>query len=240
MGTDEKAELLCTRDTGCERIKRMRGAPALWIFVVLLVWTLNFAGAESLWAQQGPPPPPPPPHGRPGPPRLDARAIVDHIQKVRRHLEEIKPNDQDREMLLALARRNLDRAEEKAHANDLFVADRLVTASDAFVRAAERPLHLEEGPKAPKGPHPDAEEIATHLQRVYFRLQQADYFAQASGDENAKQLPGLARKFYEKSLQAYDEQNWLEAEECARSADDTIRGLENLAQSATPLPPRPR
>jgi len=238
MDADEKAELLRTHaDTGCERIRSTRGAPALWIFVALLVWILNFACAESLWARQGPPPPPPPPRGRPGPPRLDSRSIADRIQRIRRHLEDIKPKDQDCEMLLAVARRNLDKAEEKAHANDLLVADRLVAASDAFMHAAEHPLHLEEGPK---GPRPGAEEIASHLQRVYFRLQQADYFARTSGDENAKQLPGLARNFYERALQAYDKQNWLEAEECARSADDTIRGLENLAQSASPPPPRPR
>ena len=99
-------------------------------------------------------------------------------------------------MLIAVARRNLDKAEERAHGNDLFIADRLVAASDAFILAAEHPLHLEEGPK---GPRPDAEEIASHLQRVYFRLQQADFFARTGGDENAKQLPGLARRFYEKS-----------------------------------------
>jgi hypothetical protein len=208
----------------------------IWIFAVL-VCILTFAWTEPLWSQQGPPTPPPPPRGRPGPPRLDARAIDDHIQKVRRHLEEINPTNQDCEMLLAVARHNLDRAEEKAHANDLFVADRLAAASDAFMHAAEHPLHLEEGPK---GPRPDAEEISSHLQRVYFRLQQADFFAQTSGDENAKQLPDLARKFYERSLQAYDKNDWFGADEFAKSADDTIRGLENLAQSAAPPPPRPR
>jgi hypothetical protein len=221
--------------TGCERMRGMRGVRVIWIFAVLLVCILNFAWAEPLWSQG--PPPPPQPRSRPGPPRLDARAIEDHIQKVRRHLEEIKPKDQDCEMLLAVARRNLDKAEEKAHANDLFVADRLVAASDAFIHAAEHPLHLEEGPKVPRG---DPEEIAGHLQRVYFRLQQADFFARTSGDENAKQLPGLAQKFYESSLQAYDKSDWLGADEFAKSADDTIRGLENLAQSATPPPPRPR
>jgi hypothetical protein len=198
---------------------------------------LNCTGAELLWSQQGPPPPEPPPRGRPGPPRLDSRAIDDHIQKVRRHLQEVKPKDQDCEMLLALAGRNLDKAEEKAHGNDLFVADRLIVASDAFIRAAEHPLHVEEGPK---GPRPDAEEIAGHLQGVYFRLQQSDFFARTSGDEKAKQLPGLARRFYEKSLQAYDKNDWFGADEFAKSADDTIRGLENLAQAATPPPPRPR
>jgi hypothetical protein len=216
-------------------MRGLRGVRVILIFAILLVCILKFAWAEPLWSQG--PPPLPAPGGRPDPPRLDAHAIDDDIQNVRRHLEEIKPKDQDCEMLMAVARRNLDEAEEKAHANALFVADRLVAASDAFIHAAEHPLHLEEGPK---GPHPDAEEIASHLQRVYFRLQQADFFARTVGDDNAKQLTGLARKFYEKSLQAYDKSDWLGADELAKSADDTIRGLENLAQAATPPPPRLR
>lgn len=102
----------------------LRGVRVIWIFAILLVCILIFVWAQPLWSQG--PPPPPPPRGRPGPPRLDARAIDDHIQQVRRHLEDIKPKDQDCEMLLAVARRNLDKAEQKARANDLFVADRLV------------------------------------------------------------------------------------------------------------------
>jgi hypothetical protein len=201
----------------------------------LLVCILTFAWAESLWSQQGPPPPPPP--GRPGPPHLDSRTIADRIQTLRRRLEEIKSKDQDCEMLLAVARRSLDDAEEKSHANDLPVADRLIAASDAFVHAAEHQLHFDRGPE---GPLPDTEEIASHLQRIYFRLQQADYFAQTSGNPSAKPLPGLARKFYESALQAYDKEDWLAADQYAKTADDTIRGLENLAQAVTPLPPRPR
>jgi hypothetical protein len=233
---DQNARLSRARaHIGCERMRGARGLREISISAILLVCILNFAWAEPLWSQG--PPPPPASRGLPGPPRLDARAVDDHIQNVRRHLEEIKPKDQDCEMLIAVARRNLDKAEEKARANDLFVADRLVAAADAFIHAAEHPLHLEEGPK---GPRPDAKEIASHLQRVYFRLQQADFFARAGGDENAKQLPGMAQKFYERSLQAYDKSDWLGADEFAKSADDTIRGLENLAQAATPSPPRPR
>lgn len=236
MRGDQKTQLSCTcAQRGCERMTGLRAVRVILIFVILLVFILNFAWAEPLWSQG--PPPPPAPRGRPDPPRLDARAIDDHVQNVRRHLEEIKPKDQDCEMLIAVARRDLDKAEEREHANDLFIADRLVAASDAFIHAAEHPPHLEEGPK---GPRADAEEIASHLQRVYFRLQQADFFARTGGDENAKQLPDLARRFYEKSLQAYDKNNWFGADEFAKSADDTIRGLENLAQAATPPPPRPR
>jgi hypothetical protein len=83
-------------------------------------------------------------------------------------------------------------------------------------------------------------QIAEHLQHVYFRLQQTDYFARVSRDEDldTSRLAGLARKFYERALQAYDRRAWRAADEFAKSADDTIRGLENLAQAATP-PPRP-
>lgn len=97
-------------------------------------------------------------------------------------------------------------------------------------------MHVTEGPK---GPLPQSREIADHLQRVYFRLQQADYFADASGDPDAKTLPFLARKFYEDARMAYDTGNWIPADEYAKSADDTIRGLENLAQAAAPEPPPP-
>jgi hypothetical protein len=238
MRGDQNARLSCTRaHIDCEWMRSVRGAPARWVFIGLLVCMLNCTGAEPLRSQQGPPPPKPPPRGRPGQSRLDSRAIDDHIQRVRRHLQEVKPKDQDCEKLLALAGRYLDKAEEKAHGNDLFVADRMVDASDALLHAAEHSLYLEGGPK---GPRPNAGEIAGHLQGVYFRLQQADFFARTSGDENAKQLPGLARKFYERSLQAYDRSDWLIADDLAKSADDTIRALENLAQAATQPPLRPR
>ena len=155
MRGDQNAPLSCARaHIGCERMRGPRGLRVISIFPILLVCILNLAWAAPLRSQG--PPRPPAPRGLPGPPRLDARAVDDHIQNVQRHLEEIKPKDQDCEMLIAVARRNLDKAEEKAHANDLFVADRLVAASDAFIHAAEHPLHLEEGPK---GPRPDAEEV---------------------------------------------------------------------------------
>jgi hypothetical protein len=238
MREAKRVELLLTPVYRLRRMKGMRGVRVIWVFVVLLLCVPDLARARPSWSQQGPPPgpPAPPPHGRPGPPHLDSRAIADHIQKVRRHLEDIKPADTDGETLLAVARRNLDKAEEKARANDLFVADRLVAASDAFMHAAEHPLHLQEGPK---GPRPDAAEIAGHLERVYFRLQQADFFARTSGEEDVKSLPRLARQFYERAMQAYDRADWFVADEYAKSADDTIRGLENLAQAATPLP-RPK
>jgi hypothetical protein len=190
----------------------------------------------AVWSQEGPPPPPHPPGAHPGPPRLDEQGIAERIQKVKDRLSQMKLKDKDAERLIAIARLELDRAEEKLRANELYAADRLQAASEAFLHAAEHAVHLVEGPT---GPVPQAKEIADHLQRVYFRLQQADFFAASSGETEAKSLPVLARKFYEQARKAYDSGSWFAANEYAKSADDTVRGLENLAQAGMPEPPGP-
>jgi hypothetical protein len=205
------------------------------VLLSLSVVAICLSTCSVVWSQQ--PPPPPPLRGHPGPPRLDRAGVSDHIEGVRRQLAQSRTNDPDDEILVAAARRVLAKAEEKLRANEVIVADRLVAASDAFLHATERSRRFEEGPRS-RLPQPT--EIAGHLQHVYFHLQQADYFERTTGDDDAKQLPGLARKFYESSLQAYDKNDWFGADAFAKSADDTIRGLENLAQAATPLPPRPR
>ena len=148
----------------------------------------------------------------------------------------MKAGSRDVEILLKAAHRALDAASENAKTKDYFGADRRIEAADAFRRAAEHPTHIMNGPR---GPMPQAPEIADHLQRIYFRLQQAEYFAGASGDPDAKTLPPVARRFYDDARRAYDTGNWFTADENAKSADDTIHGLENLAQAAAPEPPPP-
>lgn len=204
-------------------------------FCILFAAMLNFGFVQPIWSQQPPPAPAPPP-GRPGPQKLDSVAVLEHLEKARRQLDEVTPDGPDVELLVKAARRALDGASERAKAKDYFGADRRIAAGDAFRRAAEHPTHITEGPNAPV---PPAREIAEHLQRVYFRLQQAEYFAGASGDPDAKFVPPVARKFYEDARKAYDTGNWFTADEYAKSADDTIHGLENLAQAAAPAPPPP-
>jgi hypothetical protein len=208
------------------------------LFVVVTgIWLLmSPRTVPRVWSQGVPPPPPHPPGAHPGPPRLDEQGIGERIQRVRSRLSQLNVKDKDSERLISIARRELGRAEEKLRGNQLYAADRLQAASDAFMHAAEHSVHLEEDPK---GPVPQATEIADHLQRVYFRLQQADFFAGSSGETDVKALPPLARRFYEQARKAYDSGSWFAADEYAKSADDTIRGLENLAQAAVPEPPRP-
>jgi hypothetical protein len=204
-------------------------------FCFLFVGILSCGFVQPNWSQQPPPVPGPPP-GRPGPPKLDSVSVLEHLEKIRLQLKDVKQGGPDVEVLAKAAHHTLDIASERAKARDYFGADRRIAAADAFLRAAAHPTHVTEGPK---GPVPQPREIADHLQRVYFRLQQAEYFANASGDPDAKSLPPVARRLYENARKAYDSGNWFTADEFAKSADDTIHGLEDLAQAAAPAPPSP-
>jgi hypothetical protein len=210
-----------------------------WAWAFCLVALL--VPPRAAWGQgpSGEPPPHAPGPARLAPPRLDRNAVADHIERVRATIGELRSPDRDGQTLLDESGQYLDRANEGLRRKDSFLADRFVAASDAFVQAAEHSQGIEDGPRR-SHPIPRPQDIAEHLQHVYFHLQQADYFAGTSSDGRAKRLPELARRFYEWALRAYDSSDWLEAENLAKAVDDTIRGLENLAQSATPLPPRPR
>ena len=136
--------------------------------------------------------------------------------------------------MLALARTYLQKS-ESLQVGSPFAATRILGAADALISAAEHQQHLDrkEGPSPP-----NSAEIASHVDRVYFRLQQADYFDKQSGDPNAQIIAGFARQYYQSALRASDKGDLREADECAKSADELMRALENLALS-TAVPPKP-
>ena len=119
-------------------------------------------------------------------------------------------------------------------------AERFAAAADCFLHVAEHQAHLMAG-GGPKGtPPPD--EIQGHLERVYFRIQQSEYFLAHSHDSVvAAQLPDWARGFYELALRAFERKEWVSADENAKCAEEVVKALENLAQAAgvaeNPAPP---
>jgi hypothetical protein len=190
---------------------------------------LVLLGAFSL-AGQPPPPgrgPAPPPPGPGGPSPPGGR------QGVRQRLTEAKPADETARKILALAKTYLEKS-ESLQSGSPFAATRILVAADALIRAAEHQQHLEQkdGPPPPIGA-----QITRHLDRVYFRLQQADYFVKQSADPNAPKIAEFARQYYEGALRATDAGDLRTADECAKSTDELMRALENLALS-TALPPK--
>ncbi len=189
----------------------------------------------SAQAQQPPPPPPPPPppHGPPGPlgPHPGER-----IPELRRSFGRLRPVNQQAQAAIDLGRYFLQRAGSAAQEHEPFQADRYAAAADAQIHIAGRQQHAGRESEAP---FPPGEEVSRHLERAYFRLQQADYFLSQTRDARAKDLPQTGRRFYESAVQAYDKGDYLPAEEDARCVDDTVRTLEELAQAASPMPPPP-
>ena len=185
-----------------------------------------------LWARQQPPPGPPPGPAGPG--------IANRLSDLRKKLASAKPVNLTAQRAVQYGREYLTKAEAAQRGGRSFAADRLAEAADSLCHIAEHQQHLREGGGGPKGP-PPAADIQDHLQRVYFRTQQADYFLRQSHDARAASFPKWARDFYQLARRAYDRGDMLAADENAKSADEVVKALENLAQAATPanIPPPP-
>lgn len=206
--------------------------------------------ALALRAQGPSPPPPPPPHGPPGPrPPPPPNPLLgpplgphpgERLPELRRKFKLLRPVNEESREAMELSGYFLDRAEKAKKKNERFQADRYAAAADAQIHIADRQQYpgREPGP-----PSPPREMVARHLERAYFRLQQAGYFLSQCRDAHAKNLPQTGRRFYESAAQAYDNGDYLRAEADAKCVDDTVRTLEQLAQSSSsmpgPMPPPP-
>jgi hypothetical protein len=80
---------------------------------------------------------------------------------------------------------------------------------------------------------------AKRLERAYFRVQQAQYFARLSGDNEALEYIPLSRQFYQRARAAYDSQEYGRANRLASASSELVNVLENLAQAAVRRPEPP-
>lgn len=183
-----------------------------------------------LWGQAEPPRPPQPPEAR-----LEVR-----LADLQRKLESTKAVNVTAQRALQYSRDYWDKAEKARRLGQLFRADRLAEAADALFHIAEHQEHLRTG-GGPKGPSA-LETLPDHLQRVYFRTQQADYFSHQSQSREAAAFPAWARDFYQLALRAYERRDGVASDENAKCAEEVVRALESLAQAATlaAIPPPPK
>lgn len=156
---------------------------------------------------------------------------------MRASLARIKAEGQTAKEIVALAKLYLDRGDGAKRASP-FAAARYLAVADALGHAAEHQQHIDQR----TGPEPPSSvEIRRHLDRVYFRLQQVDFFVKQSADANAQRIAAFARQYYQRALRASDGDDSRSADECAKTVDELMRALENLAQStAATAGPDPR
>lgn len=158
--------------------------------VLLLPQSLVLALVAAViftWDQGGPPGPPKPP----GP---DPR---NHIADIHRKLDSMKAVDVTAQRALGYSCEFLGSADQSLQSGQPFEADRLAEAADSLVHVAEHQQHLRGAGERRVSAAQSPEAIQDHLQRVYFRSQQADFFLSQSHDARATSFPKWARDFYQ-------------------------------------------
>jgi hypothetical protein len=128
----------------------------------------------------------------------------------------------------------LERAKQ-ARANN-FQFDSLTGAILNLLRASER---ISMARKADRMDENDKRDAALQLQKCYFRVQQADYFAGLSGEKDAKQYLTRARSLYQQARSAYDSRQYDRAQLLGDAASNIVTALENLAHACLRIPDPP-
>jgi hypothetical protein len=161
----------------------------------------------------------------------------EEIRKASRQLSAIDRNDPDQGFIRDRAQELLVRAEQAPAGSHqlerLFEAlDDLFDASEELGKIARRAGENEK--------QPDAAGTARHLERTYFRVTQADYYARISGDPFGPDYVRTARRLYQAARREYDGRNFQRARRFAGAASEIVDTLENLAQAVVRVPDPPK
>jgi hypothetical protein len=136
--------------------------------------------------------------------------------------------------LLARAGELLERTKQ-ARANN-FQFDRLARAVDTLLRASDRIFSAR---KASQMDENDKRDAAEFLQRCYFRVQQADYFAGLSGEKESKRYVTTTRSLYQQARSAYDAHLYDRAQMLGDASSLIVAALENIAHASLNIPDPP-
>jgi hypothetical protein len=117
-----------------------------------------------------------------------------------------------------------------------FQFDRLARAVDALLRASDRIFSAR---KASQTDDNDKRDAAEFLQRCYFRVQQADYFAGLSGEKESKQYVTATRSLYQQARSAYDARLYDRAQMLGDASSLIVAALENIAHASLNIPDPP-
>ena len=133
----------------------------------------------------------------------------------------------------------LERAAElidlaKSSNDNQFQQGRRLLAAGAMMDAADRVLlALKTGRESDEN---DLRRAGFVLQGCYFRVRQANYFADKSGDKKSVQSVKLANSLYQQGRSAYDAKEYGKARLLGEASASVVYALEFMAQAATSDP----
>jgi hypothetical protein len=169
------------------------------------------------------------------PPKGPMKWPPDWLEETGKRLERAKGVSQpgpEIELLNARASELLDKAKQSR--DNPFRFGRFLNASNALLKAAEDLFWIR------KLDHTAQEQdywgSAFMLQGCYFRVRQADYFAEMSGDKNSEQYVTLARSLYQQARSAYDAREYQRAWLLGDASSVIVFALESIAQASVRIP----
>ncbi len=168
--------------------------------------------------------------------RKQREAINDLAEKLGRRVFAYPNLTAEQKWLHDEAASLLERAKQARDRDYQF--DRLARAADALLEASERILEARE--EEEDHDEDDREDTARDLERDYFRVQQSEYFAEQSREENAREYVTLARSLYQQARRTFDASQYDRSEKLGDAASYVVRALEYLAQAAVREPEPPR
>lgn len=190
--------------------------------------------AQTPSPQQSQPKPPDPWPGA----KKDWPKPPDWLEGANKRLEKMKETTRpgaDVDKLLTRATDVLGLAKAaKTTKDDPFRYGRYLAAASALMDAADRILWISKAD--PKPEEHDFWGAGFILQGCYFRVRQADYFADTSGVKKSGQYVELARRLYQQGRSAYDAKEYSRARLYGDASTSVVVALECLAQAAMPDP----
>jgi len=117
-----------------------------------------------------------------------------------------------------------------------FQFDRLASAAENLMRASER---ISAAAKATRVDDNERRDASMLLQKCYFRVQQAEYFAGISRVKDAKKYVGHTRSLYQQARVAYDARQYDRAQMLGDAASLIVMALENIAHASLRIPDPP-
>ncbi len=164
----------------------------------------------------------------------DKQERLDHLGKALYWWMSLPEPGPDNVFLHARAADLLARTKQLRTNN--FQFDRLARAVDALLRASDRIFSAR---KATQTDENDRRDAAEFLQRCYFRAQQADYFADLSGEKETKKYVTLTRSLYQQARGAYDSRQYDRARMLGEASSLLVMALENIAHASLNIPDPP-
>ena len=187
----------------------------------------------SLYAQTTPKPPKPPasrPDAKPWPKPQDWLAATQKRLEALNGITSPDAENADFKKLLEHATELINEA--KAPDNNQFQHGRRLLAAGAMMDAADRVLLAQKADR--NHDENDLRRAGYVLQGCYFRIRQADYFADISGDKKSSLSAKLASRLYQQGRSAYDAKEYGKARLLGEASTSVVFALECLAQAAAP------